>query len=111
LSYIIAVVFGLGIGNLDSVAPFGDDSSKFTLLLLLLASGLIAFVQPERPWLSGILVGVGLPLVALVAHALGLSHHNPPNTYATLLPLIPLSLAVCVIAACGGAAARRVLFS
>jgi hypothetical protein len=111
VGYFIAVVLGLALGILDTAAPFGDDMAMFTLLLLVLTSGLLGFVQPKKPWLSGILVGVGLPLVALAAHALGLSHHNPPNTYATLLPLIPVSLAVCVIATCCGAFARRVLFS
>jgi hypothetical protein len=83
----------------------------FTLLLLVLTSGLLGLVQPKKPWLSGILVGIGLPLLALAAHATGLSHHIPPYTYAAVLPLIPVSLAVCLIGAFCGASVRRVFRS
>jgi hypothetical protein len=45
----------------------------------------------------------------LVLHVLGLPGSVHPNTYTTILILLPLSLAVCSIGAYGGALARRAL--
>jgi hypothetical protein len=108
---IVAIVLGLAVAIQDSAAPFGDDSSKITLLLLIVSSGLIALVRPRRPWLWGILVGVWLPPWHLAGHALGLHTHIHPDSYSSILLLVPVSLAVCVIAACCASVVRRVFVS
>ena len=109
--YSIAIVLGLAVAFVDLAAPFGDDSSKLTLLLLIAFSGVLAFVQPKRPWRWGILIGIWLPLVSLAAHALGLTSYIHPNTWAAIFLLIPFSLVVCLIAACCGSLARRTFIS
>jgi hypothetical protein len=108
---VVAVASGLGIlvGVIDQVAPFGDDSSKLTILLWLLASGSLGFVMPRRPWQWGTLVGPWLTLIHLLVHALGLPDSIHPNTYAAILLLFPVSLAVCFVGAHGGALARRLV--
>ena len=109
VGHFVAIVLGLVVASIDLAAPFGDDSSKLTLLLLILFSGIGAFLQPKKPWRWGILVGIWLPLVSLAAHALGLSTHIHPNTDSAILLLVPFSLAVCLIAGCYGSVARRAL--
>ena len=109
--YVAAIVLGLATAILDSVAPLGDDSSKLTLLLLIVFSGLFGLVHPKKLWLCGILVGIWLPLVHLVGHICNLPTHIHPNTYAAILLLVPVSLAVCLIAAFCGAIVRRTFFS
>ena len=63
VGYFVAIVLGLAVAFLDLAEPFGDDSSKLTLLLLIVFSGILAFVHPKKPWRWGILVGIWLPLV------------------------------------------------
>jgi hypothetical protein len=110
LAIVIASISGLVIAALDRAAPFGDDSAKLTLLLWLLASGLLGFARPRRPWLWAVLIGPWLSLTNLVRHVLGLPGSVHPDSYRTILLLLPLSLAVCSLGAYGGALARRAWF-
>jgi hypothetical protein len=109
--YTAAGVLGLAVALLDTVAPFGDDSSKLTLLLLILVSGVLGLVHPKKFWLTGILVGIWLPLVPLIGRLCNLPTHIHPNTYAAILLLLPVSLVVCLFAAFCGTIARRTFFS
>ncbi len=109
MAALIASGLGLLIAALDTAAPFGDDSSKLTILLWLMAGGSLGFVMPSRPWRWAMLVGPWLPLTHLLAHVLGLPDSIHPNTYATILTLVPVSLAVCSVGAYGGALTRRLL--
>src|SRR5262245_40322228 len=63
----VAVASGLGIAIAmqDKAAPFGDDSSQFTVLLWLVTSGLLGFIMPRRPWLWTVSVGPWLPAMYL----------------------------------------------
>ena len=106
---LIASGLGLLIAGLDIVAPFGDDSSKLTMLLWLLACGSLGFAMPSRPWRWAMLVGPWTPLTHLLVHALGFPDSIHPNTYAAILTLVPVSLAVCAVGAYGGSLSRRLL--
>ncbi len=105
----IAAVLGLLIAALDRASLFGDDSAQFTALLWLLSSGLLGFALPRRPWLWASLIGPWLSLTNSVLHVLGLPGSVHPDTYLTILILLPLSLAVCLLGAYVGALARRAL--
>ncbi len=94
--------------HIDVVAPFGDDSSKLTILLWLLSSGGLGFVMPRRPWRWALLMGPWLSLTHLIVHASGLPDSIHPDTYAIMLLLAPMSLAACSVGA-SGALARRVV--
>jgi hypothetical protein len=108
--YLVAVTLGLAVALIDLSAPFGDDSSKLTLLLLITFSGVLGFAQPKRPWRWAFLVGIWLPLVSLAAHALGWPIQIHPTTYSSILLLLPVSLTVCLIAAYAASVVRRALW-
>jgi len=72
-------------------------------------SGTLGFVRPLRPLLWAALIGPWLSLTNLVLHVLGLPGSIHPDTYTTILILLPLSLAVCSLGAYGGALVRRAL--
>jgi hypothetical protein len=110
IAITLASGLGIAIALIDRAAPFGDDSSQFTVLLWLVSSGLLGFVMPRRPWLWAVAVGPWLPAMYLVLQVLGLHAPIEPNTFTTSLILIPISLAVCVVGAYAGALARRVIW-
>jgi hypothetical protein len=109
IAMVFASISGLVIAALDRASFFGDDSAQFTVFLWLLASGLLGFTRPRRPWLWAVLIGPWLSLTNLVRHVLGLPGSVHPDTYTTILLLLPLSLAICSLGAYGGALARRAL--
>ena len=111
IAFLVATGLGLLTAVADIAAPFGDDSSKLTLLLWLFFSGSLGFAMPRSPWRWALLVGCWVSLGHLVVHVLGFPDSIHPNTYATIVILIPVSLAVCSVAAYGGAAARHLTAS
>lgn len=58
-----ALLVGLGIGWID----IHNDEIWAGLLLLLSATFLFGFVEPRTAWRSGLLIGLGLPLMHLLA--------------------------------------------
>ena len=82
-AFVIPSALGLLIAAIDRAAPFGDDSAQFTLLLWLLACGLLGFARPERPWRWAVLVGPWLSLVGLMRHMLGRPGPIHPESYTT----------------------------
>jgi hypothetical protein len=110
VAFVVAAALGLLTTAADRAAPFGDDSAKSTILLWLLFSGLLGFARPKRPWRWAVSIGPWLPATALVLHALGQPGWVRPDTYATALILVVVSLAVCSLGAYGGAFTRLALF-
>jgi hypothetical protein len=98
-TYALAVSLGLLTAWFDVAAPFGDDTSKCTIVLWLLSSGILGFLQPRRPWRWALLVGLGVPACHIARHALDLPDTINPNTYTTSLILVPIALGVCGFAA------------
>jgi len=105
----IAAGLGLVIAAIDVAAPFGDDSSQFTVFLWVVSSGLFGFAMPQRPWRWAVLIGPILPLTYLVLRVAGLLPRDDRNGYLTYLILVPVSLAVCLVGSYVGAAARRLV--
>jgi hypothetical protein len=111
--YAVAIALGLATAAFDSAAPFGDDTAKVTLSLWAASAGSLGLAFPRRPWRWAVLVGPWTPALYLMLYALGRpdkSFHPiriDPDTTATALVLIPLSLAVCAAAAYAGAVVRR----
>ena len=105
--YPFAIALGLAVARFDVAAPFGDDTAKGTLLLWAACCGALGFLQPRRPWRWAVLVGPWVPAAHLAIHGLGLPASLNPDTYATVLLLVPLSLAVCLAAAYAGSLTRR----
>ena len=90
----VASALGILIALADRAEPFGDDSSKSTILLWLACSGLLGFALPRRPWLWAIAVGPWLPATYLILHALGLHSPIKPDTYTSSLLLMGVSVVV-----------------
>ena len=107
LAWLIASALGILTAAQDWAAPFGDDSSKSTIVLWLAFSGLLGFADPRRPWLWAVLVGPWLPLMYLVLQAAKLFTWPAPNNDFTGLILLPVSLVVCAIGSYAGAMVRR----
>ncbi len=105
-SSILAVAFGFLAAAVDVVAPFGDDTSKVTLFLWLVSSGLLGFLQPRRPWRWALLIGPWVPAAHFVFHVLHLAVPFTPSV-TTILILVPVSLVACLVAAYGGSLIRR----
>ncbi len=109
IGIVVASGLGILIGLVDRAAPFGDDSSKSTIVLWLACSGLLGFAMPRRPWLWAVSVGPWLPAMYLVLQAMGFHSPIKPDTYTTSLLLLGVSLVVCAVGAYGGAFGRRIL--
>jgi hypothetical protein len=107
--FAVASILGLLIAASDVLSPIGDDSAQFTVLLWLVSSGVLGFARPGRPWRWAISLGPWLPVTHLVRRGLGQPAAIAPNTYGTILVLFPVSVAVCLVGAYGGAAIRRFL--
>jgi len=106
--YGLSIVLGLLTAVADVAAPWGDDTAKVILLLLVAFASLVGFLRPIRPWCWAILIGIWLPLIHLVRHAFGLTDPSHPNTYLSIFILALISLAACLLGAYGGAFVRRV---
>jgi hypothetical protein len=98
---------GLSTSLLDVAAPWGDDTHKVIILLWLASCGLLGLLLPRRPWRWAAPVGLWLPSAHLALHALGRPDAIHPNNWTTVLLLYPVELAVCSVAAYGGAFLRR----
>jgi hypothetical protein len=102
----LAVGLGLLTAWFDVAAPFGDDTEKGTIVLWLVSSGTFGFLLPHRPWQWALLIGPWVTLAHLARHLFGLPDSINPNTYLTILLLLPISLLVCSLAAYGGSFVR-----
>ncbi len=108
VAYGVGALVGLGIGLLDVSAPWGDDSAKLTILLWLVGAGVLGFLYPAQAWRWAPVVGLGVPAVHFLLHVLRMPDSLNPNTLWTILILVPVSVAVCLMGAYAGVLVRRV---
>lgn len=64
LLFAIALCLGLSIAYVDSSR--GWDDTGITVFALLVASGMLGFLSPRRPWLWALVVGIWIPLVGII---------------------------------------------
>lgn len=101
LALIAALALGLVVGVVDSRA---EEVQPAVLLLLLFGAGLGA-LAPRAAIASGILLGLGVPLVQADMRLRHVALVYPTNGYAgTFLALIPAAMGALL-----GAVARRSL--
>jgi hypothetical protein len=73
-----ALLIGLGIGIVDT-GPHWDDTG-ITAIALLGASAVLGILQPRRPWVWGLAVGVWIPALNIV------QTHNASSILALIFP-------------------------
>jgi hypothetical protein len=107
IAYATATIFGGLIAAADWAAPFGDDSSQFTVFLLLVSSAAMGFARPSRAWRWALVIGPATPLLHAALRILRLRDSINPNTLTTALVLLPIVVAVGLVGAYLGAGVRR----
>lgn len=87
LCIAIAVLGGFIAGAVD----FRNDEPQAAVLVIVVFAGLLGLVQPKKAWRWAIIVGLGVPIVYLIATALGYQPKSVPEPgwYASLIALIP----------------------
>ena len=84
---IIAVMGAFLAGAVD----FNNDEPHAAVLVIVVFAGLLGFMQPRKAWRWALIVGLGVPIVYLIATALGYHSRGVPEPgwYASLIALIP----------------------
>ena len=103
----IAFALGIAIAAADNFAFGGETSPIFIFGLLLIATALIGFNWRSRGWLPAVILWVCIPSAHLIKHGLGLPDTIQPNTYASILKLAAVTLAVAVVGTAAGMAVGR----
>jgi hypothetical protein len=87
LCLMLAVIGALIAGAVD----FNNDEPQAAVIVIVAFAGLLGFVQPRKAWRWAIIVGLGVPVVYLIATALGYHSKSVPEPgwYASLIALIP----------------------
>lgn len=87
--YVLAVLFSIAIGYVDTHAKT-DDNLPFVLLLLLVTF-LFGVAQPKQAWAWALIIGLGVPSAHLIGLLFGYRPPYPvePNVFITFIALIP----------------------
>src|SRR5512139_1771302 len=85
---------------------FNNDEPQAAVIVVIVFAGLLGFIQPRKAWRWALVVGLGVPIVYLIATALGYQSRSVPEPgwYASLIALIPA-----FISAYSGVLLRKVL--
>ena len=87
LCFALAVIGGFLAGVVD----FNNDEPQAAVIVIVAFTGLLGFIQPRKAWRWALIVGLGVPIVYLIATALGYHAKSvgEPGWYASLIALIP----------------------
>ncbi len=87
LCIALAVIGGLLAGAVD----FNNDEPQAAVIVIVVFTGLLGLIQPRKAWRWAIIVGLGVPIVYLIATTLGYHPKSvgEPGWYASLIALIP----------------------
>jgi hypothetical protein len=88
------------------VDGFHHDEPQAAMIVIMVFAGLLGFVQPQKAWRWALIVGPGVPMVYLIATALGYHAKSvaEPGGDASLIALIPA-----FIGTYGGVLLRKVI--
>jgi hypothetical protein len=83
----LALIGGFIAGAVD----FNNDEPQAAVIVIIVFAGLLGFIQPRKAWRWALIVGLGVPIVYLIAAALGYQPKSVPEPgwYASLIALIP----------------------
>jgi hypothetical protein len=87
LCFAMAFIGAFIAGAVD----FNNDEPQAAVLIIVVFAGLLGFIEPRKAWRWAIIVGLGVPIVYLIATALGYHSRGVPEPgwYASLIALIP----------------------
>ena len=88
VSFVVLAVIG---GFLAGAVDFNNDEPQAAVIVIVAFTILLGFIQPRRAWRWALIVGLGVPIVYLIATALGYHSKSVPEPgwYASLIALIP----------------------
>ena len=86
----IALISAAIAGAVD----FNNDEPQAAVIVVIVLAGLLGFIRPRKAWRWALIVGLGVPIVYLIAAALGYRSKSVPEPgwYASLIALIPASI-------------------
>ena len=73
---IVALMGGFVAGAVD----FNNNEPQAAVLVIIFFAGLLGFAQPRKAWRWAIIVGLGVPIVYLIATAFGYSAEELAGT-------------------------------
>jgi cyanate permease len=87
LCIVTAIIGAFIAGAMD----FNNNEPQAAVIVIVVFAGLLGFIQPRKAWRWAIIVGLGIPVVYLIATALGYHSKGAPEPgwYASLIALIP----------------------
>ncbi len=88
---IVGVLIALLGGFLAGAVDFNNDEPQAAVIVILICAGLAGFIAPGKAWRWAIIVGLGVPIVYLIATAVGYHSKSTPEPgwYASLIALLP----------------------
>jgi len=100
---LLCAIIAPFIGWLD----FHQSEVQPAVLLLLVCSAIIAWLQPRYAWVVALMLGLSIIVTHFVAVAIGITQRVPPSSpITTLVALIPASIGAAAGALLGVASTR-----
>ncbi len=88
---VLCIALAVMGGFLAGAVDFNNDEPQAAVIVIVAFTGLLGFIQPRKAWRWALIVGLGVPIVYVIATALG--YHSKsvgePGWYASLIALIP----------------------
>jgi cyanate permease len=88
---VVCVIVALLGGFVAGAVDFNNNEPQAAVLVIVVFAGVLGFTEPRRAWRWALIVGLGVPIVYLIATVLGYSAKSVPEPgwYASLIALIP----------------------
>ncbi len=88
---VICLLIGILSAAFAGWVDFNNDEPQAAVLVILVGTILLGWLQPGKAWLWAIIIALGLPGMYMMLRALGYQPTSPPSPgwYASLLALIP----------------------
>ena len=88
---MLFILLALTGGFLAGAVDFNNNEPQAAVIVIVVLAGLLGFIQPRKAWRWALIVGLGIPIVYLIATALGYQSKGVPEPgwYASLMALIP----------------------
>jgi hypothetical protein len=76
---VLCIVVAVIGAFLAGVVDFNNDEPQAAVLVIIFFAGLLGFIQPRRAWRWAFIVGLGVPIVYLIATAFGYAAKSVPE--------------------------------